>query len=81
MFRWVLKRLAAEGLVSGKNLGVDATTLEANAALKSIVRRDDGASYDEHVTALMKTEGVEEPTPSASVLTASARSRWRTGTG
>jgi len=38
VFRWVLKRLAAEGLVSGKNLGVDATTLEANAALKSIVR-------------------------------------------
>src|SRR5229473_3711018 len=63
VFRWVLKRLAAEGLVSGKNLGVDATTLEANAALKSIVRRDNGASYDEHVTELMKTEGVEEPTP------------------
>lgn len=63
MFRWVLKRLAAEGLLSGKNLGVDATTLEANAALKSIVRRDDGASYDEHVTELMKTEGMEEPTP------------------
>src|SRR5712692_3331909 len=63
MFRWVLKRLAAEGLLSGKNLGVDATTLEANAALKSIVRRDNGASYDEHVTALMKTEGLEEPTP------------------
>ena len=63
VFRWVLKRLAAEGLVSGKNLGVDATTLEANAALKSIVRRDNGASYDEHVTELMKTEGIEEPTP------------------
>ena len=42
-----------EGLVSGKNLGVDATTLEANAALKTIVRRDHGASYDEHVTAWM----------------------------
>src|SRR5258708_35355636 len=63
MFRWVLKRLAAEGLLSGKNLGVDATTLEANAALKSIVRRDNGAGYDEHVTALVKTEGLEEPTP------------------
>ena len=63
VFRWVLKRLAAEGLLSGKNLGVDATTLEANAALKSIVRRDNGAGYDEHVTALMKTEGIEEPTP------------------
>jgi transposase len=42
---------------------VDATTLEANAALKSIVRRDNGAGYDEHVTALMKTEGIQEPTP------------------
>lgn len=63
VFRWVLKRLAAEGLLSGKNLGVDATTLEANAALKSIVRRDNGASYDEHVAELMKAEGIEEPTP------------------
>jgi transposase len=63
MFRWVLKRLAEEGLLSGKNLGVDATTLEANAALKSIVRRDDGNSYDEHVAGLMKAEGMEEPTP------------------
>jgi transposase len=63
VFQWVLKRLAGEGLVSGKDLGVDATTLEANAALKSIVRRDNGARYDEHVTQLMKTEGIEEPTP------------------
>src|SRR5712691_2945863 len=63
VFRWVLKRLAAEGLLSGKNLGVDATTREANAALKSIVRRDHGAGYDEHVAELMKTQGVEEPTP------------------
>jgi transposase len=63
VFRWALKQLAREGLLSGKNLGVDATTLEANAALKSIVRRDNGVSYDEHVTQLMKTEGIEEPTP------------------
>jgi transposase len=63
MFRWVLARLAKEGLLSGKNLGVDATTLEANAALKSIVRRDNGASYDEHVRQLMQAEGIEEPTP------------------
>jgi transposase len=63
VFRWVLKRLAAEGLLSGKTLGVDATTLEANAALKSIVRREGGASYDEQVRELMKTEGIEEPTP------------------
>jgi transposase len=63
VFRWALKQLVREGLLSGKNLGVDATTLEANAALKSIVRRDNGAKYDEHVTQLMKTEGIEEPTP------------------
>jgi transposase len=63
VFRWVLKRLVAEGLLSGKNLGVDGTTLEANAALRSIVRRDNGASYDEHVAELMKAEGIEEPTP------------------
>ena len=63
VFTWVLKRLAKEGLLSGKHLGIDATTLEANAALKSIVRRDNGDSYDDHVTGLMKTEGLEEPTP------------------
>jgi transposase len=63
VFRWVLKRLAEQGLLSGKNLGVDATTLEANAALRSIVRRDNGASYEEHVTRLMQAEGIEEPTP------------------
>ena len=62
VFTWVLKRLSREGLLSGQNLGIDATTLEANAALKSIVRRDNGDSYDEHVTGLMKTEGMEEPT-------------------
>jgi transposase len=62
VFKWVLNKLATEGLLSGKNLGIDATTLEANAALKSIVRRDNGTSYDEHVTGLMKSEGIEEPT-------------------
>jgi transposase len=63
VFRWVLKRLAEQGLLSGKNVGVDATTLEANAALRSIIRRDNGASYEEHVTRLMQAEGMEEPTP------------------
>jgi transposase len=63
VFTWVLKRIAAEGLLSGKSLGIDATTLEANAALKSIVRRDNGIGYDDHVEGLMKTEGIENPTP------------------
>ena len=47
IFAWVLERLHCSGLLSGKTLGVDATTLEANAALRSIVRRDDGSGYEE----------------------------------
>ncbi len=62
VFRWVLQQVVKQGLLSGKNIGVDATTLEANAALRSIVRRDNGASYDEHVTELMRHQGMEEPT-------------------
>jgi hypothetical protein len=46
VFTWVLQRLADAGLVKGKTIGVDATTLEVNAALRSIVRRDTGESYE-----------------------------------
>ena len=42
VFAWSLELLADAGLVKGKRIGIDATTLEANAALRSIVRRDDG---------------------------------------
>ena len=45
VFTWILERLAEAGLVKGKTIGMDATTLEANAALRSIVRRDTGESY------------------------------------
>src|SRR6266550_4516608 len=45
IFSWVLERLAQAGLIKGKTIGVDSTTLEANAAMKSIVRRDTGESY------------------------------------
>lgn len=44
VFLWVLGALADRGLLKGKTVGVDATTLEANAAMRSIVRRDNGAS-------------------------------------
>src|SRR5713226_6031468 len=44
-FTWVLERLAQAGLIKGKTIGVDSTTLEANAAMKSIARRDTGESY------------------------------------
>jgi len=45
VFTWILQQLADAGLVKGKTIGIDATTLEANAALRSIVRRDSGATY------------------------------------
>lgn len=59
---WVLQVLAKQGLLKGKTLGVDSTTLEANAALRSIVRRDTGESYEEFLTALAKASGIETPT-------------------
>jgi transposase len=62
VFGWILKRLAEQGLISGKTIGVDATTLEANAALRSLVRRDTGESYEEFLTALAKESGIETPT-------------------
>src|ERR1700758_17621 len=58
IFSWVLERLAQSGLIKGKTIGVDSTTLEANAAMKSIVRRDTGESYDEYLKGLAEAEGV-----------------------
>lgn len=58
VFHWVLDVLAKEGLLRGKILGVDATTLEANAALRSIVRRDTGESYEQFLTGLAKSSGI-----------------------
>jgi transposase len=62
VFRWVLRILAGEGLINGRTLSIDATTLEANAALKSMVRRDNGQSYDEYLKELAKAAGLENPT-------------------
>ena len=62
VFTWVLQKMADAGLVKGKTIGIDATTLEANAALRSIVRRDTGDSYQEFLTKLAKESGVETPT-------------------
>ena len=62
VFTWILKRLAEAGLVRGKTIGIDATTLEANAALRSIVRRDTGESYQEFLTQLAQASGIETPT-------------------
>jgi len=62
VFTWVLKVLADYDLISGKTLGVDATTLEANAAMRSIVRRDTKETYSEFLTKLAKESGIETPT-------------------
>jgi transposase len=58
----VLKLLTEEGLLKGKQIGIDATTLEANAALRSIVRRDSGESYEEFLRGLAQESGIETPT-------------------
>src|SRR3989449_932264 len=62
VFFWVLGRLQDRGLVKGKTVGIDATTLEANAAMRSIVRRDNGESYEEFLKGLAKESGIETPT-------------------
>jgi len=63
VFTWMLQVLAKHGLIDGKTIGVDGTTLEANAAMRSIVRRDTGESYTEFLTKLAKASGIETPTP------------------
>src|SRR5215218_10556262 len=62
VFTWVLQQLADAGLVKGTTIGIDATTLEANAALRSIVRRDTGETYQDFLTQLAKASGIETPT-------------------
>ena len=62
VFTWILGVLARAGLVKGQTVGIDATTLEANAALRSIVRRADGQSYEGFLTGLAQASGIATPT-------------------
>jgi transposase len=62
VFGWVLGLLTDAGLVKGKQIGIDATTLEANAALRSIVRRDNGEGYEEFLKGLARQSGIATPT-------------------
>ena len=62
VFLWVLGMLAEEGLLKGNTVAIDGTTLEANAALRSIVRRDNGQAYEEFLKILAKESGIETPT-------------------
>ena len=73
VFGWVLKTVAEHGLVKGERIGVDGSTMEANAALRTIVRRDNGESYREMLTRMAKESGID--TPSAEDLARFDRKR------
>ena len=62
VFTWILPVLATADLVKGTPIGIDATTLEANAAWRSIVRRDSGETYQEFLMRLAQASGIETPT-------------------
>jgi hypothetical protein len=62
VFGWVLALIAERGLVRGERIGVDASTMEANAALRAIVRRDTGEGYREMLTRMAQESGIETPT-------------------
>jgi transposase len=62
VFTWVLEQLAGRGLVKGERIGVDASTMEANAAMRSIRRRDTGESYRAMLARMAQESGVATPT-------------------
>jgi transposase len=62
VFRWFVQVLGEAGLIEGQTIAIDATTLEANAAMRSIRRRDDGRGYEEYLKDLAQAEGLENPT-------------------
>ena len=62
VFDWVLALIGEAGLVKGERIGVDASTMEANAALRNIVRRDTGEGYREMLEHLAWESGIETPT-------------------
>jgi len=65
VFTWVQERLVAAGLLKGRTVAIDATTLEANAAMRSIVRRDTGERYQEFLARLAAESGIKTPTREA----------------
>ena len=77
VFAWILSVLAEHGLLRGKTIGIDATTLEANAALRSIVHRDTGECYDEFLRKLAQQSGI--PTPTRAQLARLDRKRRKKG--
>jgi transposase len=80
VFTWVQQRLVTAGLLKGRTIAIDATTLEANAAMRSILRRDTGESYQAFLTRLA-TASRPRPVKHSRASTASARRRRRTRIG
>jgi transposase len=62
VFTWVLQRLAEHGLIKGERIGIDSSTMEANAALRTIVRREGGETYREMLQRMAAESGIETPT-------------------
>lgn len=62
VFGWVLALVAGHDLVKAERIGVDGSTMEANAALRTIVRRDNGETYREMLTRMAKESGIDTPT-------------------
>src|SRR5665213_619493 len=62
VMQWVLKILRKHGLADGQSVCIDGTTLAANAAMKSLVRRDTGLSYNDYLKQLAQAEGIGNPT-------------------
>ena len=59
VMKWVLKILRNHGLADGQSVCIDATTLQANASMKSLVRRDTDQSYEDYLRQLAQSEGIE----------------------
>ncbi len=62
VFTWVLQRLAEHGLIKGDRIGVDASTIETHAALRTIVRRDTGEGYRAMLARMAEASGIATPT-------------------
>jgi transposase len=62
VFQFVVRLAASKGLLAGKTVAVDATTLEANAAMKSITRKDTGEDWQDYLRRLAKEAGIDNPT-------------------
>jgi transposase len=65
VFRFILRVAARKGLLWGKAIGIDSTTIEANASMRSIVRKDSGKGWKDYTKKLAKKAGLEKPTDDA----------------